>query len=195
MRLDERDNGVLVGEVASLEDPAGLGRVQVTFPYLDGKPSDWARLVASGAGPERGLFLRPEVGDEVLVVFELGDPRRPYVLGGVWSQRQKPPADDGKAKANNWRFLRSRSGHLVKLDDTEGAERIEIADKDGERQVVLDSANQKIEVTAASGDVVVKAGSGKVEIEASEIQLKASGNLDVEASGTLTLKGATVNIN
>jgi uncharacterized protein involved in type VI secretion and phage assembly len=193
MRSD-RENGIVIGLVSSLDDPESLGRVQVTYPHLDGAKSDWARLVTLMAGPDRGAFFKPEKGDEVVVALEHGDPRRPYVLGAVWSTVDTPPKSDGKPTENNWRFFKSRSGHLLVLDDTSGAERIQIVDKDGSRKVVIDSANQKIQVTCDSGDVEVHAA-GTVKVDASQVQITASGTMRLEANGALTIKGATVSIN
>jgi uncharacterized protein involved in type VI secretion and phage assembly len=188
-------NGIVVGVVTSLEDPEGLGRVQVRYPHLNDEQSDWAKLVSLMAGPERGTFFRPEVDDEVLVGLEHGDYRRPYILGALWNQKDKPPADDGKAKDNNWRFIKSRSGHIVKLDDTRGKEKIEILDKDGQRQVVLDSANGEIQVTCTRGNVKVSAKAGSVTIEARDITIKSSGNMTLDAQATMTIKGKLVKIN
>ena len=78
-------NGIVIGLVTDLADPENLGRVRARYPYLGDEISDWARLVTPMAGKDRGVFFRPEVGDEVLVAFELGDVRRPYVLGSLWS--------------------------------------------------------------------------------------------------------------
>ena len=192
---NQRANGIVIGEVTTLEDPENLGRVKVKFPHLDDQESDWSKLVTLMAGPERGVFFRPEVGDEVLVALEHGDYRRAYVLGGLWSQVDKPPADDGDAKKNNWRFIKSRSGHIIKLDDTQGSELIEITDKSGNHQIIIDTANKKIQVTCSTGDVEVSAASGTVKVEATTVEIKASGNMNLEASGTMTIKGATVNIN
>lgn len=188
-------SGVLIGIVSSLEDPKHLGRVKVRYPTRSDQESDWVRLVSAGAGKGRGFFSRPEKGDEVVVIFEEGNPHRAYVLGGVWSKVDPPPKDDGKDVDNNWRFLRSRSGLVIKLDDTRGAERIEIADKDGQRRVVLDTAKKKIQVICDQGDVEVKAGAGSVKIEATTIEIKATGSLTIDAGGPLKLKGATVDIN
>jgi uncharacterized protein involved in type VI secretion and phage assembly len=188
-------NGIVIGLVDDLSDPDKLGRIRVTFPHLADKPSDWARLVAPGAGPDRGMRFVPQPGDEVLVAFEHGDPRRPYVLGALWSTTDKPPADDGNTAKNNWRFIRSRSGHVFKLDDTDGAERIEIEDKDKQRRIVIDCSGSTIQIVCDSGDVEVSAPSGKVKVDASQVEISSSGNIDVKASGTLTLQGATVNIN
>jgi uncharacterized protein involved in type VI secretion and phage assembly len=192
----QKSNGIVIGIVTNLEDPDGLGRICVKYPHLDEQESHWARLVTLMAGPDRGTFFRPEVGDEVLVGFERGDIRFPYILGGLWNGEDKPPADDGKTKENNWRFIRSRSGHVLKFDDTKGAETVEIIDKDEKHKIIIDCSGDKIQILCDSGDVEVKAASGNVKIEAGRaVEVKASGNMTLEASGTMTIKGSTVNIN
>ncbi len=131
----------------------------------------------------------------MLVVFEHGDPRRPYIVGCLWSQADAPPPDDGQPTQNNWRFIVSRSGHIIKLDDTQGKEKIEVIDKDGERKVILDSANRKIQVLCDTGDVEVKAGAGSVKVEATTVEISATGNMTLDAKGTMTIKGQLVLIN
>jgi uncharacterized protein involved in type VI secretion and phage assembly len=180
--------------VDDLDDPEGLGRVRVRFPHLDEELSNWARVVSPGAGRDRGNFFRPERGDEVVVGFEHDDPRRPYVFGGVWSQPDPPPRDK-KAVDNDLRQIVTRSGHVIRFDDGSGAERIEIIASGGDQKVVLDVAGQRIEVTAAQGDVAVEAA-GDVTVKASgNLTVSAGGNLEVKATGKLTLSGATVDIN
>jgi phage baseplate assembly protein V len=195
---------VIIGEVTSLDDKQKLGRVKVKYPYLDGVESGWCPVVSPMAGPGRGFVCCPEVGDQVLLALEFGDPNRAYVLGAVWSEKQKPPPGDGRPVENNLRFLRSRSGHLIQLDDTKGKERIEFIDKDESRKVVIDSAGKKIQIICDSGDVDIEAGSGNVTVtattgsvtvDAQSLTLKASQQITIEAKGQLTLKGATVNIN
>jgi len=190
----ERENGICVGVVIDLDDPLKLGRVRVRFPHLEDQPSDWARLVSLMAGASRGAFFSPEVNDEVLVAFEHGDPRRPYVLGALWSSPDPPPKGDGKPKENNWRQITSRSGHIFRLDDTKGKEKVEVTDKDGNRKIVIDSSGKKIEIDCGLGDVVIKA-SAKVTVQGATVEIKADGTLSLEAGGTLTIKGAVVNIN
>ena len=84
--------GVVIGLVTNNQDPDGQGRVKVKFPWLsDDQESNWARLAMPMAGKNRGLFLLPEVGDEVLVMFEQGDVNHPYVIGAVWNGADTPP--------------------------------------------------------------------------------------------------------
>ena len=203
------ENGIVVGVVTDLDDPEGAGRVRVRFPYLGDVESAWARLVVLMAGGGRGTFFRPEVGDEVLVAFEHGEPRRPYVLGGLWSRVDRHP-EGGPAAENNLRLIQSRSGHVLRFDDTAGSEKIEILDKDGQRKVILDSSGQKIRIVCEAGDVEVSAKAGKVKVEAAQvevtatdslklaaarIEVKAQGTLELSAGGPLTVKGAVINLN
>jgi uncharacterized protein involved in type VI secretion and phage assembly len=195
MKGQPNQSMIVAAQVIDLDDPEQLGRVKVQYPHLEGQPSDWARLVTLMAGPDRGVFFRPEIGDEVLVALEHGDIRRPYILGSVWSKVDKPPDSDGSATDNNWRFVKSRSGHIIKLDDTEGAEKVEIIDQSGQHRVVIDSAGDKIQIICQSGDMEITAGAGTLKIEAQTIEVKATNSLSLEAGATLTIKGATVNIN
>jgi uncharacterized protein involved in type VI secretion and phage assembly len=186
--------GVAVGIVTNNQDPDGLARVKVAFPWLsDSEESHWARIASFMAGADRGGYFLPEVDDEVLVAFEHGDITRPYVIGALWNGKDQAPASNSDGK-NNVRLIKSRSGHLIKLDDTAGSEKIEILDKGGKNAVIWDAAGNKIAVSAGQ-DIEVKAGSGKITLEATTIEIKSSGEIKIEASGNLTIKGATVNIN
>jgi len=68
--------------------PVAWGRVKVSLPWVASDyVTDWARVVQVGAGADSGALFMPEVGDEVLVGFEYGDIRRPYVLGGLINKK------------------------------------------------------------------------------------------------------------
>ena len=201
-RPEARLYGVTVGVVTNNQDPDGLGRVKVKFPWLsDDVESHWARVVTPMAGNDRGLFFLPEVDDEVLVAFEHGSPEFPYVLGALWNGKDKAPEsnDDGE---NNMRTIKSRSGHVVRLDDTDGSEKIEIVDGSGANSIVISTADNTITITA-DADITIESGSGKlilsgngIEIKSqAEVKVEAGANMDLKASGQLNIKGTTVNIN
>src|SRR5215471_12325471 len=138
--------GVVMGIVTNNQDPDKMGRVRVKFPWLsDDHESWWARIATPMAGPGRGIYFLPEVDDEVLIGFEHGDVRSPYVIGGLWNGKDAPPAtnDDGK---NNIRMIHSRSGHLVRLDDSDGDEKIEIIDKTGNNSITITSSDNSITI-------------------------------------------------
>lgn len=193
--MPAENNGLIIGLVTSLDDPESLGRVKVQYPTLGQQESDWARLVSLMAGKDRGVFFRPEVGDEVLVGFEKNDPRQPYILGSVWSQKDTPPPDDGKKTENNQRFMKSRSGHQLILDDTSGSEKIEIIDKDKKRKITIDSANDRLQVECSGIKIEFDGASGKLTISATKVEIKADSDMTLSAQGTMTISGAMVKIN
>lgn len=194
--------GVVVGLVTNNKDPEGLGRVKVKFPWLsDADESDWARVAAPMAGNDRGAYFLPEVDDEVLVAFEHGDARSPYIVGTLWNGKDAPPAknDDGK---NNLRLIKSRSGHTIKLNDEDGKETIEILDKTKRNSIVIDTSENTITITSEK-DITLSASKGAIKLDAQKIELKSSADtkieagdkMDVKSGATMTIKGATVNIN
>ena len=198
----ERFYGVVVGVVTNNQDPDGLGRVKVKFPWLsDQDESQWARIAAPMAGKERGMFFLPEVDDEVLVAFEHGDVRFPFVIGALWNGVDKPPADNGDGK-NNLRVIKSRSGHTIKLNDEDGKETIEIIDKSEKNSIVIDTAKNSITITSEK-DITLSATKGTIKLDAQKLEIKSSADskieagagMDVKASATMNIKGATVNIN
>ncbi|HKQ04334.1 MAG TPA: phage baseplate assembly protein V [Blastocatellia bacterium] len=192
--MKQRENGIVIGTVMDLDDPEKLGRVKVRLAQYNDEQSCWARLVAPMAGKQRGFFFRPEKEDEVLIAFENGDPRRAYVLGALWSKVDAPPPDDGK-KDNNWRFIVSRSGHILKLDDTSGAEKVEVIDKSGKHKIVLDASGDKIQIICDSGNVEVKAPAGSVKVDAQSIEINASADMTLTAGTQLKIQGNKVDIN
>jgi uncharacterized protein involved in type VI secretion and phage assembly len=176
--------GVVPAIVSNVDDPDGLGRIKISFPWLaDKAESHWARVAMAGAGNERGLVMLPEVGDEVIVAFDHGDPRLPYVIGGLFNGQDKlpvKPVDGGKIVS---RAVVSRKGHRIELHDEDDA--ITIATGDGSHRVVLDQKNSKV-IIETTGDVEVKSKA--------KIAVNASSGMTVETSGKLELKGNGVTI-
>jgi uncharacterized protein involved in type VI secretion and phage assembly len=167
--------------------------VKVKYPFLgQEEESAWARLALPMGGKGRGWLFLPEVDDEVLVAFEHGDIARPYVLGMLWNGIDIPPSDgDGRDK----KVIKSRSGHLIRLDDTSGNEKIEIVDKSGKNMLVVDTSAKAITISSDK-DIVLKAPNGKIQLDATDVQVKATGGAKVEAlGGDVTLKGTSINLN
>ena len=169
---DNRFYGVTIGVVTNNKDPDKLGRIRVRFPWLsDREESAWARLLSPMAGNDRGFYCLPEIDDEVLVAFEHGQVEFPYILGALWNGKDKPPGhnDDGK---NNQRLIKSRSGHVIILDDTEGEEKIIIRDKTAKNEIVIDSKTNAMTIKVeqnlnieTKGNISLKSSGGDVAIE------------------------------
>ena len=186
--------GVAVGIVSNNQDPENLGRVRMKFPWLsDDHESDWSRMASPMAGGGRGAYFLPEVEDEVLVAFEHGDVRCPYIVGGMWNGKDAPPSNNSDGK-NNIRVIHSRSGHLIRLDDTDGAEKIEVIDKTGSNSVTIESASNNITITC-TGTLKLQADQGIEITSQAGVKITANTTLDMEASAETILKGSIVSIN
>ncbi|HEY4011964.1 MAG TPA: phage baseplate assembly protein V [Polyangiaceae bacterium] len=186
--LGGRFFGVFPAQVTSLKDPDGQGRVRVQLPW-SADPSGaqyetWARLATMMAGNNRGSFFIPDVNDEVLVAFEAGDPRRPYVLGALWNGSDSPPASMDSGGQNNTKVLRSRNGVKITLDDTSGSETF----------VVETPGGQKITLQDGAGTITVEDSNGnEIQTGPSGVTITTSGNFTVQASQIeLTASSATV---
>ncbi|WOD37080.1 VgrG-related protein [Nodosilinea sp. E11] len=209
----------LIGIVADNKDPKGWGRVRVKFPTLtEEHMSNWARMVAVGAGVSRGFDCLPEINDEVLVAFEHGDIHRPYVLGGVWNGKDAPPekveesiGQDGKVRLRTFKtrlghqlqfveedkgdskqgvYLTTKGSHHLDLNDTE--KHIEIKSTDG-HQALLDDKNKKLELKSKGGHLVCLNDSG------TKIDMTSTGDLNLKsgtsgASRAIDVKGGTITL-
>jgi uncharacterized protein involved in type VI secretion and phage assembly len=83
--------GVAIASVIANIDSLGEARVQIRLPWLPGY-EPFARVATMMAGMNRGSFFIPQVGDEVLVAFNHGDVREPFILGTLWNTLDRPPA-------------------------------------------------------------------------------------------------------
>jgi uncharacterized protein involved in type VI secretion and phage assembly len=197
--------GVVVGQVSDVNDPEQQGRVRLTLPWLsDSYVSAWARTVQPGAGKDRGAMVIPEVGDEVLVVFEQGDLRRPYVLGGLYNGVDMPSSKgiaviDSGSGAVNRRSMVSRRGHRIDLLDQDGkTEGISLISGDDKLSLIIDATKTSITVHSdgtvkieGSQGVVVDSASSKLELKGGQIAITATNGVSVDGGGgTVTVKTA-----
>jgi len=192
-----------------------MGRVRVTFEWGDAE-SPWLRMITPHAGKDRGFYFVPEVGDEVLVGFELGRDRSPYVIGSLYNGKNAQP--DQFSDKDDIKIIRTRSGNEVIFDDTgvitirNEKNTIELnCESDGTLTVKTDGelvlkagkdltleAGGAVKMTAgkefsvSAGQDFKVAANGNAEVKATgNATLKANGKTEVTAAGQLILKGAT----
>lgn len=186
-----RITGVVVAMVTSVRDGDGEARVKLAFPWLsDSYESDWVRVVQPGAGSGRGMLVLPEVDDEVLVAFEHGDIRRPYVLGGLYNGKDKPDLGDPFIDEDTGQVLRrgfvSRKGHRLVFSDDDRDERVTFATGDGALRITLNGSDAMIEISS----------DGDVAIEGEQVRVTARSGVSIDAgSGNVTLAGRQIELN
>ena len=215
-------SGLQIGVVTQLEsDPDGEDRIKVRIPLIStSEEGIWARISTLDAGASRGTYFRPEIGDEVIVGFLGDDPRYPVVLGMCHSSNKPapiPPSDNNHVKGyvsrESMKFtfddevksitLETPGGNKLKVSDDDKG--ISLEDQNGNKITLNDSG---ITLDSAS-DLILKAA-GELKIEGMNTTLKASASLKAEGSasaefsgasttlkgsGTLTIQGGLVQIN
>lgn len=186
--------GLHTGVVTDNEDPSGEMRVRVKFPFIN--PDDdgvWARIALADAGDERGLFFRPEIGDEVVCSFLYDDPRHPVILGMLHSSAKATPLQP--SNDNNLKGYTSREKLILQFDDdkkevtiktpaenkiiiSDDKKAITIEDQNGnkietnEDGITLNDSNgsEILTIETKQGKIRIK-GSTKVVVEAPQIEL------------------------
>jgi len=199
----EKINGVSLATVINNVDPTGEARVQLILPWLPGV-MPWARVASPMAGMLRGLFFMPQIGDEVLVCFNQGDIREPFVIGALWNTIDRPPTLL-PTDAVTQRKIRTPSGHELSFDETTQSVTLT---SNMRARVTLDPLKAELSTDAASvtisqdGNVTITAAQ-KISLAAPVIEIKAASVLNVESAGTTavkagaacTVQGAVVAIN
>jgi hypothetical protein len=165
--------GVHSARVVNIDDLQRQGQVQVQYYWQEEGQTTWIRHLTPYAGADRGLFFRPEVGDEVLVAFEEGDPERPVILGSAWNLSDAIPNEDfwgGETHNNDVKRIVTKSGHRISLIDKQGEESISIATPVHAKLVLHERAAETgrpaIVMNVDDGDLIFNAPNGRIHFHA-----------------------------
>jgi uncharacterized protein involved in type VI secretion and phage assembly len=158
--------GLYPAIVTDIVDPSTLGRIQVKFPWL-GADGDsvraWSTLLTPYADDDQGFEMLPAVDTQVVVGFEAGELRRPYIVGSCWNGVESMP--EAPASPNNKRLIKSRAGSLLEFDDTDGAAKVTLSMKSGHK-LVLDDSAQEVKLAHSNGCSITFNAGGQILIQA-----------------------------
>ena len=164
-------NGLITALVVNVDDPDGMGRIEVELPGAPGRSKTaWAPVAAPMAGGDRGIMFAPELDDEVVLGFLSADPEQPVILGYTWNGKDKPPTPHPRE-----RIIRSKNGHTIRMIDAPEGE-------GGAGAVIIEDANRN-KIVMANGKILLKA-EAVIEIDAPIIRLKGPGRDRVFNIGT-----------
>ena len=161
-----------IAEVVANNDPKKQGRVQVRFFWqkMLAEQTPWIRVQTPDAGVltdksgNRGFQFIPEVGDQVMVSYEGGNPHRPYVSGSMYHGK------NAKEVSNNIRSITTKSGSTIVFDDTDRAEKITIKDKKG-NTITFDSKDKSLSLQSPE----------TINISAKNVKINAQENVEITA--------------
>ncbi|MDO6761659.1 phage baseplate assembly protein V [Tamlana sp. 2_MG-2023] len=182
---------IQIATVIENNDPEGLSRVKVQFPWQKtlGATTPWLRMMTPHAGSDKGFHFIPEIEEEVVVNFEGANAERPFVLGALYHGNAKP--DSWQTDANDIKAIKTRSGHLIELHDTKGSEKILISDKNS-NLISIDTANNNIEISAME-NMTLNAKNMKINVQENfDISVGENKNESIGDKQTLTAKQSTI---
>ena len=123
-RQPSRSASITIANVINLDDPDGLGRIQVSLPAFGDSETSWMGVVVPGAGKNKGLIALPDIGDQVLVVFPEEDPAQGIILGGLFGTKGMPGTGIEVNNVKRYTFI-TPGGQKIQLDDVKEQVRIE----------------------------------------------------------------------
>lgn len=177
-----------IARVVNNDDPEKLGRVKVSFAWMDGKQeTPWIKYSTPYTSSDAGIYFIPAIDSRVIVGFEDGDVEKPYCIGSLFDEDKNPDsAWSGNHDSSNAKIhaIRTQSGQTIELYDDSGSEKICIYDTGGKNEIVLDSANGEITIRAEN----------KISLQAKEIEIKADQNISAEAGQSFEQKGMDVKV-
>ncbi|WP_028510171.1 phage baseplate assembly protein V [Ruminococcus sp. NK3A76] len=192
-------SGVVTGTVKENYDKDNPGRVKVElFLGEDGtNVTGWIPVMTPYAGNKYGGYALPEIGDEVVVAFRMGDRNCPIVIGSLWSGKNAQPEGAVEEKNMIKRFV-TKAGNEVLINDTADKQKIEIKTAKG-KTIVLDEENDNMIIQDKDKKNLVK-----IDSKAGEITIKAEKKITLDAGGVkgtfdgsgkkLSMQGGTVEL-
>lgn len=173
--------------------------------------TDWVPVAGSYAGDGYGTFFLPEIGTEVVVAFNNGNPNCPIVIGSLWNAVNPLPSETANEK-NSIKKIKTKAGHEILFDEEEGKEQIEIHTKanlkillqdetkkitlvdseeknkliiDGEQGEISVTADKKITFEAGGKELLVLDGNAKkATIQADHVLVEAGQGLKIKGQNT-----------
>jgi hypothetical protein len=185
---------------------AHRGQIKVKVPGIleetaDGSSHQPIEVLAAPAFLP-GFFFVPENQAPVWVEFVAGDINYPIWTGVWYPEGATPKPVSGDAPTLDQKVIRSKSGHVVQLDDTSGSEQLVIKDEKNNSTITLASSGITIEaavgitlsykpssgtastVTLDSNGITVSCGDSSITIAPDHILLK-SADVKVKVDNTM----------
>lgn len=205
-----------IAKVTDNQDKEKLNRVKVTVPLAEQSVSYWLPYLSAAAGNGVGFSSLPDIDDQVLVLAMGNSRDNQIILGSFWNSNFAPPetgentaADLNGDGSNSLTFFKSKSGNMIILDDTENKEKIQIIASGGKSRFEIDKENELVNMEtdkdigfSAKGAITIQAeeeitltAKKGFSIESEDFAVKASKEINIEASKDMTLKGSGIALN
>lgn len=183
-------NGLVIGQVISvdIEDENDSNYwVKVIVPLVNNDQDGvWARVSGAGAGENRGVYFKPEVGDDVILGFLNDDPRQPIVLGSLYSHLPPPEkTEESESSSNEIKGFFAKNNFNLVFD--EATDTITIETPEEQRITISDNSDN-----AGAFIKIEDAHGNKITMNQDGVSIYSDKDLNLEAKKDINLKGANI---
>ena len=176
-------SGIVVGPAGETKFVDKYGRVKVRFPWRSPAHSDatdlgdagFVRVAQIAAGAGTAALWIPEVGEEVLVAFEHGDPGRPVIVGSVYNGGRMPPVS----------LPANRHVSLLRGQAASG----------GKTELVYDATPGNERLLVQSGPNSLTLATNGVAIQGQSLAVQTQGSVALTAGAAMQVQGGTDLVN
>ena len=202
---DNRIMGALVCTVTKNYDEGKQGFVQVNITTRDYEEDKlvWARMALPYGGQKWGDYFIPEVGDQVIVIFEQGSIERAFIIGAV-PKTNSTFVSQAFDENNDIKRIKTRNGNTIDIIDNHEGEgdndKITITTSKGGHKFHLDNEKKTILLSDKDGNnkIEMKTEDGQMTILAEKkLTVKVGDNIKLfmnGSNGTVTLEATKVKV-
>ncbi len=173
--------------VKNNQDPEKLGRIRVQFLWqeADNLLTPWIRMAQPHGGDNKGFYFIPEIDEEVMVGFEMGNAEKPYAIGTLYHGKQRP-GENWYNASNDIKAIRTRNGHTVEIHDDGDGGFIRIYDNEKENYVLTFSTDEKLIKLQSKGNIELYAEKDIILDAKNDIHIKAGKDINRDAGDNVT---------
>lgn len=185
-------------KVVDNKDTQKLGRIRVQFPWQEVQDKQmitpWLRIAVPYAGKNKGEQFIPEIGEEVMVGFEMNNAERPYIIGALYnggegkSDEKWASSEEQNGTSNNIKAIRTRNGHTILFNDKGNAGLLEIYDNNNNTYHITLSADDKKITIYSAGEIEVVADGDINVTSKGNIGVNADGNIGIKSKGSISME-------
>lgn len=198
-KFDSKFNGFYRGEVVDVNDPLKAGRIKVrVFSVFDDIPVSvlpWAAYADPlMGGKDNGSLIVPQLNSHVYVFFEGGDHRYPVYFAGSPAIRNDVPDAPSESQANypNNKVIKTQSGIVIEMDDTEGAVRFKIKHPSG---TSMEINNDGDVVDVVEGEHTISISDDGTITIGGNATINVTGDTNITSGGIVNIQGTMINLN
>lgn len=175
-------------------DPLMLGRIIASVPSISELPLTWAIPCVPYAGKGVGFFAVPEIGANVWIEFEDGDPGKPIWTGCFWGKDDVP----ANPAVPTTKVFKTKT-ITITINDLTAEIKLEVKTPSGEKSVEINPTGIKLDssgvmITIGQQAIELKNGGSDISVAPQSVSIKnGSASAEIAPQG-VSIKNSSASI-